>query len=404
MLDARLAAGPDRPAAAAAPDRDGLDAPGARGNRPRRSALAAFYAERAAGGAALIVTGGSAVSRVGAGGRSYSFINEDADADKLARVAAAVHAAGGRVLLQLFHAGRYAFERSFGLQPVAPSAVYSSLQPLRAAGALRGGDRRDDRGLRPWRARAPRARLRRGRDHGLGGLPAEPVHGAVDEPPRRRVGRRRRAADAVPAGGRGGGPSGGRAGAGRRLPALGRRPGRRRGQRRGRARARARWPASGSVDALNVGIGWHEARVPTVQATVPQAAWTPWARAMREAVDGPGDRVQPDQHGRAGRRGDRGGRRRLRLDGAAVPGRPGVRRQEPRRTLGRVNVCIACNQCIDSSIFDRRVSCVVNPRAGFELELRRGARQRSRAARSPSSAAARPGWRRRGRWRAAGTR
>ncbi len=49
------------------------------------SALAAFYAERAAGGAALIVTGGSAVSRVGAGGRSYSFINEDADAPKLAR-------------------------------------------------------------------------------------------------------------------------------------------------------------------------------------------------------------------------------------------------------------------------------------------------------------------------------
>jgi 2,4-dienoyl-CoA reductase (NADPH2) len=33
-----------------------------------------------------------------------------------------------------------------------------------------------------------------------------------------------------------------------------------------------------------------------------------------------------------------------------------------------VNVCIACNQCIDSSIFDRRVSCVVNPRAGFESE------------------------------------
>jgi len=40
-------------------------------------------------------------------------------------------------------------------------------------------------------------------------------------------------------------------------------------------------------------------------------------------------------------------------------------RDEPGR---RVNVCIACNQCIDQSIFDRRVSCAVNPRAGFELE------------------------------------
>src|SRR3954471_23634133 len=81
-------------------------------------ALAAFYRERAEGGAALIVTGGSAVSRVGAGGRHYSFVNDDADAPALARVAEAVHAAGGKVLLQLFHAGRYALERSFGLQPV----------------------------------------------------------------------------------------------------------------------------------------------------------------------------------------------------------------------------------------------------------------------------------------------
>jgi 2,4-dienoyl-CoA reductase (NADPH2) len=35
-----------------------------------------------------------------------------------------------------------------------------------------------------------------------------------------------------------------------------------------------------------------------------------------------------------------------------------------------VNTCIACNQCIDQSIFDRRVSCAVNPRAGYELESR----------------------------------
>ncbi len=44
---------------------------------PDGEMLAAFYAERAAGGAGLIVTGGSAISRVGAGGVSYSFINED---------------------------------------------------------------------------------------------------------------------------------------------------------------------------------------------------------------------------------------------------------------------------------------------------------------------------------------
>ena len=88
-------------------------------------ALAAFYAERAAAGAGLIVTGGSAVSRVGAGGASYASSTSRRSRHRWQRVADAVHEAGGRMLLQLFHAGRYAFERSFGLRPVAPSAVYS---------------------------------------------------------------------------------------------------------------------------------------------------------------------------------------------------------------------------------------------------------------------------------------
>ena len=67
---------------------------GLEGIDPDGSALADFYRARAEGGAALIVTGGSAVSRVGAGGRNYSFIGEDADAGKLGRVAAAVHEPG----------------------------------------------------------------------------------------------------------------------------------------------------------------------------------------------------------------------------------------------------------------------------------------------------------------------
>ena len=45
--------------------------------------------------------------------------------------------------------------------------------------------------------------------------------------------------------------------------------------------------ASGPADALNVGIGWHESRVPTVQSGVPHGAWAPWARAVRDAVDVP---------------------------------------------------------------------------------------------------------------------
>ena len=45
--------------------------------------------------------------------------------------------------------------------------------------------------------------------------------------------------------------------------------------------------ASGPADALNVGIGWHESRVPTVQSGVPHGAWAPWAAAVRAAVEVP---------------------------------------------------------------------------------------------------------------------
>src|SRR6478735_2737565 len=71
-------------------------------------ALAAFYAERARGGAALIVTGGCAVNPAGAAGPSYGLVSDGCHARRLRRVAAAVHDAGGRLALQLFHAGRYA--------------------------------------------------------------------------------------------------------------------------------------------------------------------------------------------------------------------------------------------------------------------------------------------------------
>ena len=154
--------------------------------------------------------------------------------------------------------------------------------------------------------------------------------------------------------------------------------------------------ASGPADALNVGIGWHESRVPSVQSGVPHGAWAPWARAVREAVDVPviaSNRVNTAALADA-----------LIGDGFAdfvSMARPFLAdplfvrrsRDEPGR---RVNVCIACNQCIDQSIFDRRVSCVVNPRAGFELDA--GASTVAERG-SRSSAADRRGWRRRERWR-----
>ena len=175
--------------------------------------LAAFYAERARGGAGLMVTGGAAVNRAGAGGAGYALINEPEHWDRWRRVVEAVHEAGGLIALQLFHAGRYADESAFGIHPLAPSAVYSTYSKCTPDADDGGADRGDDRGLRVWRRPGDRTRLRRRGDHGLGGLPDQPVRLPGDEPARGRVGWRRRTAARLPDGGDGGGAGGRRLGA-----------------------------------------------------------------------------------------------------------------------------------------------------------------------------------------------
>ena len=332
------------------------------------AALAAFYRERASGGAGLIVTGGSAVSRVGAGGRNYSFVNEDADAEKLSGVAAAVHGAGGLVLLQLFHAGRYAYEASFGLTPVAPSPVYSRYsrcEPRELSGAevlatiedfARGARRARELGFDGVEIMgsegylidqflAPVTNLR---DDEWGGDPERrmrfplAVATAVREAagPGQAIVFRISGASFVEGGGT-------------------------QGDVRELARSLA---AEGAIDAINVGMGWHESRVPTVQALVPHGAWRPWARAIREAVDVPviaSNRINTvalAEDVLASGDADFVSMARPFLADPEI-----VAKARDRRKL---NICIACNQaCIDRSIFDKRVSCLVNPRAGYELEL-----------------------------------
>ncbi len=339
---------------------------------PDGEMLAAFYAERAAAGAGLIVTGGSAVSRVGAGGVSYSFINEDGEAAKLAAIPRAVHAAGGRVLLQLFHAGRYAFEKSFGLQPVAPSAVFSSYSRCEpraldeeeiletiadfANGAARarelGFDGVELMGSEGYLLSQFMAPATNQREDDWGGdlerrmrfplAAATAVREAMG--PEGAVVYRISGADLVPGGA-----------SVEEVVAL------------------ASRLASGPADALNVGIGWHESRVPTVQSGVPHGAWAPWAAAVRAAVSVPviaSNRVNTAALADA-----------LVGDGLAdfvSMARPFLAdplfvEKSRERSARRVNVCIACNQCIDQSIFDRRVSCAVNPRAGFERDAGLGA-------------------------------
>ena len=104
--------------------------------------------------------------------------------------------------------------------------------------------------------------------------------------------------------------------------------------------AEARAVEAAGADIINQGIGWHEARVPTIAQKVPRAAWAFAARRLKEAVRIPGHCLQPHQHARGRGGGSGARRRRSRLDGAADAGRPGVRQQGargPRRRDQRVH-------------------------------------------------------------------
>src|SRR6185503_2131570 len=87
--------------------------------------LAAFYAERARGGAALIVTGGFSPNDAGELSPHRAQMSTKEDAQRHRLIPRAVHDAGGRIVLQLLHSGRYGYHKNI----VAPSPLKSSINP-----------------------------------------------------------------------------------------------------------------------------------------------------------------------------------------------------------------------------------------------------------------------------------
>ncbi|MGL5388641.1 MAG: FAD-dependent oxidoreductase [Enterobacterales bacterium] len=96
-------------------------------NGPER--MAAFYAERAAAGVALIVTGGIAPNEQGVVYRGASVLNQPQQVTHHRVVTDAVHQAGGKIALQILHTGRYSYQP----QPVAPSALQAPINPFSPA-------------------------------------------------------------------------------------------------------------------------------------------------------------------------------------------------------------------------------------------------------------------------------
>jgi 2,4-dienoyl-CoA reductase (NADPH2) len=326
--------------------------------------LAAYFAERARGGVSLMVTGGFAPNIEGwlapFGGR----LSMPWHVPRHRKVTRAVHAEGGRICLQILHAGRYAWHPL----SVAPSKVKSPITPFtpRALGA-RGIERTID---------AFANCARRAQDAGYDGVEVMGSEGyLVNEFLCSRTNRRE---DAW------GGSVGNRqrlaveivrrirAAVGRdfiliyRLSMLDLVES---GQSWEEIASLARAVEGAGATLINTGIGWHEARIPTIVTSVPRAAFAWVTRRLKEEVALPlitTNRINRPEVAEA-----------LLGSGAAdmvSMARPfltdpeWVRKAREDRAAD-INTCIACNQaCLDHVFENKRASCIVNPRACHETE------------------------------------
>jgi 2,4-dienoyl-CoA reductase (NADPH2) len=327
--------------------------------------LAAFYRERARGGVGLIVTGGISPNRQGwllPFGGTLNFVG---DVPNHRRVTRAVHEEGGKILLQILHAGRYGYQplvvssspRKSPISPFRPRALtesgiestieayvrcarlakqagYDGVEVMGSEGYLLNQflcartNLRQDRwgGTLPNRMRLPLEIVRRVRAAVGTGFIIMYRHSVLDLV-------------------EGGNSWEEVVQVAQALEAAG-------------------------VTILNTGYGWHEARIPTIVTSVPRAAFAGVAGRLRKEVNIPvvaSNRINmPHDAESVLARGD--------ADLVSMA-RPFLADPDwvAKASAGRsdeINTCIACNQaCLDHTFSNKRATCLVNPRACHETEL-----------------------------------
>jgi 2,4-dienoyl-CoA reductase (NADPH2) len=327
--------------------------------------LAAYFAERAAGGVGLMVTGGMAPTVRGWLAPFASSMMFPWQVRHHRLVTDAVHESGGKICMQILHAGRY------GYHPltVAPSAVRSPINPFKPRALTAGGIRRQIRGF----VRAARLAKKAGYD-GVEVMGSEGYF--INEFTTPRVNRRKD---------EWGGDAAGRyriaveivrrirEAVGEdfiiiyRLSMLDLVPD---GNTWDEIVAQARAVEAAGATIINTGIGWHEARIPTIATMVPRAGFSWVTRRLKGEVGVPlvtTNRINtPDIAERVLADGDAdmvSMARPLLADADFVNKAADDRADE-------INVCIACNQaCLDHTFSRQVASCLLNPRACRETEL-----------------------------------
>ena len=329
------------------------------------SRLAAFYAERARGGVGLIVTGGIAPNQDGVVMPGAAALENEAQAEKHRQITDAVHQAGGKIAMQILHTGRYAYHRG----AVAPSPVQAPISPIRprelseediertigdyarcaSLAQSAGYDGVEVMGSEGYLNNQFVAQQTNFREDGWGGSFENRSRFAIETV--RRV----------------------RAVTGPdfiiifRLSMLDLVEG---GSTWDEIVALAKAVEVAGATLINTGIGWHEARIPTIATMVPRAAFTWVTKRLMGHVRIPlitTNRINaPDVAEEVIATGcaDMVSMARPFLADAAFVNKAAAGRAD------EINTCIACNQACLDEIFEGRLTyCLVNPRACRETEL-----------------------------------
>jgi len=327
--------------------------------------LAAYFRERARGGVGLMVTGGISPNREGWLLPFGGTLNSIFDVPNHRRVTNAVHEEGGKILMQILHAGRY------GYQPfvVSASAVKSPISKFTPKALDESGIQKTiDDYVRcahlAQKAGYDGVEIMGSEGYLLNQFLCVRTNQRTDRWGGSIENRMRLAVEIV---------TRVRAKVGREFIIMYRHSlldlveG---GNTWEEVVAVAKALEAAGVTIINTGIGWHEARVPTIVTSVPRAAFRTLAARLKKEVTVPV--VASNRINMPGEAEDIIASGDADLVSMARPflADPDFVNKVASGRVDEINTCIACNQaCLDHTFQNKRASCLVNPRAGHETEL-----------------------------------
>ncbi|MEM5274405.1 NADPH-dependent 2,4-dienoyl-CoA reductase [Cupriavidus taiwanensis] len=327
--------------------------------------LAAFYATRAKGEIGLILSGGFSPNPEGVMDPGGPLLNSAEQIAEHYAITEAVHEAGGKIVLQILHAGRYAKVpecvapspgkariNAYPPHELTTEQVWQTVADFAHTAALAveaGYDGIEVMGSEGYLINEFTAALTNRRTDEFGGSFAARIRFPLEivRAVRARIGRdpmliyRISSIDLV---------EGGMTGE--------------------EVAEFARQIEAAGADLINTGVGWHESAVPTIAASVPRAAWSEAVRNVKQAVSIPvmaSNRINAPE---VAEQVIASGVADLVSMARPLLADPDFARKTRLGITDEINTCIACNQaCLDRIFTERTATCLVNPRAGREIEF-----------------------------------